>query len=203
MSGAAATYGLLLFLPVVLRRGLGYSQTMSYLLAAPPAAAAVAFTFTVSWLSDRYHIRGPFVVLEGSLAIVGLCMIGFLDTPTPRYVGSFLGSSGSNALIVTAAAWGQNNIRGDAKRSVTAATQVMSAGLGGIYSALVFRQQVRALLFWTLRSDNCLSVIGRTELCAGSRRLLRFNCMVCLARNYHYAIAHSRQSPSRSWRKGY
>lgn len=143
MSGAAATYGLLLFLPVVLRRGLGYSQTMSYLLAAPPAAAAVVFTFTISWISDRFRFRGPFVVLEGILAIMGLCMIGFLESPTPRYIGAFFGSSGSNALIVTAAAWGQNNIRGDAKRSVTAATQVMSAGIGGIYSALVFRQQVR------------------------------------------------------------
>ncbi|EXJ61414.1 uncharacterized protein A1O5_11729 [Cladophialophora psammophila CBS 110553] len=141
MAGAAGVYGLLLFLPIVLRRGLGYSQTASYLLAAPPAAAAVIFTFVVSVLSDKYHVRGPFVLLEGSLAIIGLCMIGFLDSPTPRYIGSFFGSCGSNALIVTAASWQQNNIRGDAKRSVLAAFQVMSAGVGGIYSALVFRQQ--------------------------------------------------------------
>lgn len=142
MSGSAGLYGLLLFLPIVLRLGLGFSQTMSYLLAAPPAAVAVAFTFTVSVISDRYRVRAPFVLLEGTLAVVGLCMIGFLDNPAPRYVGSFLGSCGSNALIVTAGSWQQNNIIGDAKRSVLAAVQVMSAALGGIYSALVFRQQV-------------------------------------------------------------
>ncbi|KAJ9612209.1 hypothetical protein H2200_003806 [Cladophialophora chaetospira] len=141
MAGAAAVYGLLLFLPIVLRLGLGYSQTKSYLLAAPSAAVAVVFVFLVSIVSDKYRVRAPFVILEGSLGIIGLCMIGFLDHPTPRYVGSFFGSCGCNALIVTAAAWQQNNIRGDAKRAVLAAVQVSCAGMGGIYSALVFRQQ--------------------------------------------------------------
>ncbi len=158
-------YGLLLFLPIVLRLGLGYSQTKSYLLAAPPAAVAVVFVFLVSIVSDKYRVRGPFVILEGCLGIIGLCMIGFLDHPTPRYVGSFLGSSGCNALIVTAASWQQNNIRGDAKRSVLAAIQVSCAGIGGIYSALVFRQQVRVngkpfVASWLLTS----SFTGFTEL---------------------------------------
>ncbi|KIX08765.1 uncharacterized protein Z518_03422 [Rhinocladiella mackenziei CBS 650.93] len=104
--GAAGTSGLLLFLPIVLRKGLGYSQTMSYLLAAPPSAVAAIFAFAVTLISDRYRIRGPFVVLEGAFTIIGLCIIGFLDNPAPRYAGSFLGSCGTNALIVTAAAWG-------------------------------------------------------------------------------------------------
>ncbi|KAK4942860.1 hypothetical protein LTR10_017436 [Elasticomyces elasticus] len=141
MAGAAGVYGLLLFLPIVLRRGLGYSQTKSFLLAAPPAALAVIFVLLISIISDKYRIRGPLVILEGALGIIGLCMIGFLDHPTPRYIGSFLGSCGCNGLIVTAASWQQNNIRGDAKRSVLAAIQVSTAGIGGIYSGLVFRQQ--------------------------------------------------------------
>jgi hypothetical protein len=142
MSGTAGVYSFLLFLPIVLRLGLGYSQTMSYLLAAPPAAVAVIFTLTISVLSDKYRVRGPFVLFEGTLAIIGLTMVGFLDRPASRYAGSFLASSGSNALIVTAGSWQQNNIRGDAKRSVLSAIQVMSSAIGGIYSALVFRQQV-------------------------------------------------------------
>ena len=54
MAGAAGDYGVLLFLSIVLRRGLGYSQTTSYLLAAPPAAVAVIFTFTVTMISESY-----------------------------------------------------------------------------------------------------------------------------------------------------
>jgi MFS family permease len=142
MAGTAGLYSFLLFLPIILRLGLGYSQTTAYLLAAPPAAAAVIFTFSISVISDKYRVRGPAVILEGVVAIAGMCMCGFLESPAARYAGSFLASSGSNALIVTAGAWQQNNIRGDAKRSVLAAIQVMSAAIGGIYSALVFRQQV-------------------------------------------------------------
>ena len=69
-------------------------------------------------------------------------MIGFINTPTPSYVGAFVGQAGANALVITSLTWDQNNIRSDAKRSVGTALMVMMASVGGIYSALVFRQQV-------------------------------------------------------------
>ncbi|KAK7902508.1 hypothetical protein LTR67_002154 [Exophiala xenobiotica] len=141
MSGSCGTYGFLFFLPLILRKGLGYSQSLSFCLTAPPAAVAVIYALTISWAADKYRIRGPFILMHCVLGIVGLCMIGFLDPPTPRYIGSFLGECGTNGLIVTGLAWGQNNVRGDAKRSVATAIQVMMAAVGGIYSALVFRQQ--------------------------------------------------------------
>lgn len=145
MSGAAGVYSLLLFLPIVLRLGLGFSQTTAFLLAAPPAAAAVCFTFGVSIVSDKYRVRGPFILLEAVFGIIGMCMIGFLETPGPRYAGAFFGSCGFNGLLVTAGAWQQNNIRGDARRSVLTAVQTTCGAMGGIYSALVFRQQVSIL----------------------------------------------------------
>ncbi|KAJ9500185.1 hypothetical protein H2202_004576 [Exophiala xenobiotica] len=141
MSGSCGTYGFLFFLPLILRKGLGYSQSLSFCLTAPPAAVAVIYALTISWAADKYRVRGPFILMHCVLGIVGLCMIGFLDPPTPRYIGSFLGECGTNGLIVTGLAWGQNNVRGDAKRSVATAIQVMMAAVGGIYSALVFRQQ--------------------------------------------------------------
>jgi len=80
--------------------------------------------------------------LEAIVAIIGLAMIGFINTPTPSYVGAFVGQAGANALVITSLTWNQNNIRSDAKRSVGTALMVMMASVGGIYSALVFRQQV-------------------------------------------------------------
>lgn len=144
-TGSCGTYGFLFFLPIILRGGLGYSMQMSFILTAPPAALAVIYALGISWAADRFRVRGPFILLHCALAIIGLCMIGFLDHPTPRYIGSFPGECGTNGLIVTGLAWGQNNVRGDAKRSVTTAIQVMMAAVGGIYSALVFRQQVGTL----------------------------------------------------------
>lgn len=147
MSASVGIYSFLIFLPVILRAGLGFSLTLSFLLSAPPAAFSVIFALAISWLADRYRIRGPFVFGEAILTIIGLVMIGFIEHPTPRYLGAFLGQAGANALVITSLAWGQNNVRSDAKRSVTTAIQVMMASVGGIYSALVFRQQVRLTTF--------------------------------------------------------
>ncbi|KAJ9645515.1 hypothetical protein H2204_001095 [Knufia peltigerae] len=140
-AGSASSYGFLIFLPLILRNGLGYSLAASFCLTTPPAALSIITGYTTAWLSDKYHIRGPFVIFHSLLSVVGLAMMAFLNSPTPRYVGSFLGYSGTYGVIITGQAWGQNNIRSDAKRAVGTVIQVVCAAIGGIYSALVFRQQ--------------------------------------------------------------
>src|ERR1700753_3954505 len=129
MSASVGIYSFLIFLPVILRDGLGFSRTLSFLLSAPPAAFSVVFALVISWLADKYRIRGPFVFGEAVLTIIGLAMIGFIQHPNPRYLGAFLGQAGANALVITCLAWGQNNVRSDAKRSVTTAVQVMMASI--------------------------------------------------------------------------
>lgn len=62
-------------------------------------------------------------------------------TATHRYIGTFLGTSGSNGVISTILSWQQNNVIGDAKRSVSSAILVSASGISGIYSSLTFRQQ--------------------------------------------------------------
>jgi MFS family permease len=95
MSGAVGVYAFLFFLPIILRSGLGYSLSMSFVLSAPPALFSVIEAFFISWLADKTRMRGPFVVFQGIVGIVGLCMTGFLDAPTPRYIGTFLGEAGT------------------------------------------------------------------------------------------------------------
>jgi hypothetical protein len=70
-------------------------------------------------------------------------MTGFSTNPGARLTGVFFGQAGTTALIVTSLAWGQNNVFNDGKRSVVTVIQVLFAAVGGIYSALVFRQEVR------------------------------------------------------------
>lgn len=95
MSGAVGVYAFLFFLPIILRSGLGYSLSMSFVLSAPPALFSVIEAFFISWLADKTRMRGPFVVFQGIVGIIGLCMTGFLDAPTPRYIGTFLGEAGT------------------------------------------------------------------------------------------------------------
>ncbi|RSL78714.1 hypothetical protein CEP51_007951 [Fusarium floridanum] len=140
-AGAVGVYAFLFFLPLILRGGLGYSLEMSFILSTPPSLFSVIEAMTISWLADKMKMRGPFVVFQGLIGILGLCMTGFLDSPTPRYIGTFLGVAGANGLVVTTLAWQANNIVGDSRRAVSTAILISMSGVGGIYSSMVFRQQ--------------------------------------------------------------
>ncbi|KAJ3456132.1 hypothetical protein MRS44_016155 [Fusarium solani] len=140
-AGAVGVYAFLFFLPLILRGGLGYSLEMSFILSTPPSLFSVVEAMTISWLADKMKMRGPFVVFQGLIGIIGLCMTGFLDSPTPRYIGTFLGVAGANGLVVTTLAWQANNIVGDSRRAVSTAILISMSGVGGIYSSMVFRQQ--------------------------------------------------------------
>lgn len=140
MAGAVGVYAFLFFLPIILRGGLGYSLELSFILSTPPSLFAVVEAMGISWLADKMRLRGPFVVFQGLIGIIGLCMTGFLDHPTPRYIGTFLGVAGANGLVVTTLAWQANNIVGDSRRAVSTAILISMSGVGGIYSSLVFRK---------------------------------------------------------------
>ncbi|KAI8653715.1 MFS domain-containing protein [Fusarium sp. Ph1] len=140
-AGAVGVYAFLFFLPLILRGGLGYSLEMSFILSTPPSLFSVVEAMAISWLADKMKMRGPFVVFQGLIGIIGLCMTGFLDSPTPRYIGTFLGVAGANGLVVTTLAWQANNIVGDSRRAVSTAILISMSGVGGIYSSMVFRQQ--------------------------------------------------------------
>jgi hypothetical protein len=140
---SSGVYAFAFFLPLILRQGLGYSLELSFVLSAFPPCFAVLVLIVVSWFTDKYRIRGVPIVCQRVLGIIGLCMTGFLDAPVPRYIGTFLGYAGNLSMVVTSMSWMANNLRGDGKRAVATAVMISVSGVGGIYSSLVFRQQVR------------------------------------------------------------
>lgn len=142
MAGACGAYSFALFLPTILRRSMGFSVQLSFILTAPPQAYAVIWSFGLAYLSDKYRTRGVFLILHCLSAILGLGMIAFAKSVGARYAGAFFGSAGVCGLMITAPTWGMNNVRGDAKKVVLSAFTITWASIGGIYSALVFRQQV-------------------------------------------------------------
>ncbi|KIW98243.1 uncharacterized protein Z519_01827 [Cladophialophora bantiana CBS 173.52] len=140
-SACTSNYSYTFFLPIILRRGMGFSQEASFLLTAPPAFVSALIAIGTAYVADRLKFRGPFILGTSVFAIVGIAMVGWCSNPAGRYTGVFFGQIGGNALAATTLAWMANNMRGDAKRAVATAIQVMMGGVGGVYSALVFRQQ--------------------------------------------------------------
>lgn len=68
----STAYALVYFLPIIYREGMGFSMGASLCLFAPPYAAAGVVMQTTSWIGDRYRMRGPIIVFNALLTLIGL-----------------------------------------------------------------------------------------------------------------------------------
>lgn len=128
------------FLPIILQKGMGFSEDASILLSAPPYYYAVIPVIISSIIGDRYRLRGPVIVFNSICLIIGFCMLGFVDQVTVRYIGTFLatGAYVSNWSALTT--YYANNIAGQWKRAFTAAAVTAMNGAGGIAGSFIVRQ---------------------------------------------------------------
>jgi nitrate/nitrite transporter NarK len=95
------TYALSYFLPLILRDGMGFSVGAAQCLVAPPYVAAGLLMYGCGWLGDKYHTRGPIMLFNFILCLIGVPLIGFVDHDHTaiRYFGVFLVCMGANANI--------------------------------------------------------------------------------------------------------
>lgn len=84
MSAAMGAYAFSFFLPLILKKSLGYSQVLALCLSTPPALFAVIFSLITAKLSDKLQMRGPFIVFQGVIAVTGLAMTGYLKSAPAR-----------------------------------------------------------------------------------------------------------------------
>jgi sugar phosphate permease len=135
------SYALAYFLPIILNLNMGFSVGASQCLVAPPYAFAGIVMFAGAWCGDRYKLRGPIIIGNMILCLIGLPIMGFHPNPNVRYFGVFLTTAGANANVPAVMAYQANNIRGQWKRALCSATLVGFGGVGGIAGSLVFREQ--------------------------------------------------------------
>ncbi|KIW18924.1 hypothetical protein PV08_03213 [Exophiala spinifera] len=135
------SYAIAYFLPIILRDGMGFSVAAAQCLVAPPYVAAAIIMFVESYYSDKWRLRGPVVVGNALMGIVGLGLLGYVKTPGVRYFGVFLATSACNANCPALITYQGNNIRGQWKRALTSATLVGGGSIGGIIGTTVFRAQ--------------------------------------------------------------
>ncbi|KAG4440833.1 hypothetical protein IFR05_003705 [Cadophora sp. M221] len=119
MASTLPGYAYSYFLPVILKRGMGYSTAQSQLLSAPPYVLAAIMTFTSGYLGDKYHIRGPLIAVHQLVTAVGMLITAYGGSNAARYF---------------------DNITSHSKRAVAAATCMMGGGLGGIFASVAFKQ---------------------------------------------------------------
>ncbi|KAH6702740.1 hypothetical protein VD0002_g4639 [Verticillium dahliae] len=140
-NNAVVNFALANFLPIILRKNMGFSVAKSQALVAPPYVFAAIVMHTVGWLGDRYRVRGPFLVAMMLLSITGTSLMGFHQRTGFRYAGVFLTAAGTTSAVPVTMAYQANNIRGQWKRAFSSALVVGVSGFGGIFGTLVFRSQ--------------------------------------------------------------
>lgn len=139
MATTIPSYAMSFFLPVILA-GMGDDIEKSQLLAAPPYAASVVFGIAISWWADRTKARGPFIIGQSLVTIIGLAMTAFAAGNGPRYAGTFLTLCGISANIPAILAFQSNNVVGQAKKSFASAMVIGAGGVGGIVASVSFRE---------------------------------------------------------------
>lgn len=120
---------------------MGFDVGASQCLVAPPYAFAAIVMYTTGWAGDKYHLRGPIIVFNMILCIIGTAIMGFHSSAGVRYFGVFLTTAGANSNVPAVMSYQANNIRGQWKRAFCSATLVGMGGVGGIAGGLVFRFQ--------------------------------------------------------------
>ncbi|KAI1751488.1 major facilitator superfamily domain-containing protein [Xylaria castorea] len=135
------SYALAFFLPIILNENLHYDVGTSQALVAPPYAFAGIFMYAVGWLGDKYRMRGPIIIINMIVSLIGLPLLGWHPDPKIRYLGSFLLVAGANSNVPATLAYQATNIRGQWKRAIGSAIMVGFGGIGGITGSLVFRSQ--------------------------------------------------------------
>ncbi|KAI1822491.1 major facilitator superfamily MFS-1 [Xylaria intraflava] len=141
LGTSTVNYSFSFFLPIILNKNLGFSTAASQILVAPPYGFAAIYMFGINYLGDKYKLRGPVIVINMVLSLIGLPILGWHHNNYVRYFGAFLICAGSNANLPSALALQGNNIRGQWKRALCSAMFVGLAGIGGIAGSLVFRSE--------------------------------------------------------------
>ncbi len=118
---------------------MGYSTLDAQLLTAPPYVFAAVFSFLLAIVSDKIGYRGPFIVFQSTVAIIGLCLTAFHTNNAVRYFGVFFGIGGGSANVASILGYLQNNTSGYTRRAFATAITIGGGAVGGIIAATVFR----------------------------------------------------------------
>lgn len=78
---------------------MGFSLAASQCLVAPPYFVAALWMYGTAWICDKYRIRGPVMIVNTIIGIIGLCLTGFVQNSGVAYFGTFLICCGFNTNI--------------------------------------------------------------------------------------------------------
>lgn len=135
-------YTLSLFLPSIIT-ALGYKTWQAQLLTIPPYALATILTIGYAIVSERCHIRAPFIIASSLTAIIGYCILLSNKDPLARpgvsYTGVFFAAAGIYPAVALGLSWPAMNVSGQTKRAAANGLQITIGNLGAVIGTQLYR----------------------------------------------------------------
>ncbi|KAJ7594505.1 major facilitator superfamily domain-containing protein [Mycena floridula] len=130
-------YAIALFLPTIVNE-LGFTAAQAQLLTVPPFAAGCLATILVGYYSDKYNLRGPFIIGPCLLAMAAYLILYCTSSSTAGYIGAFISAVGVFPTIAVDLAWIGSMAGGDVRKGVVIAMVIGLGNLGGLCSSFVY-----------------------------------------------------------------
>lgn len=130
-------YSYSLFLPTIIK-SLGYKAVHAQLLTVPPNVGAFLSVLLVTWLSDKYRMRGPFMLVGLTIAIGGYIMLISTNHHTIQYGGTFLVAAGIFPCSPLVMGWLANNLAPHFVRATGCGAQIMIANCAAFIATFTY-----------------------------------------------------------------
>jgi MFS family permease len=133
-------YSYSLFLPTIIK-ALGYTSVKAQLFTVPPNFLAFFSVLLVGHFSDRYRMRGPFMIAGCTLAIGGYIMLIASNKAAVKYGGTFLIAAGIFPCSPLVMGWMANNAAPHYVRATATGTQIMVANFAAFIATFTYLQK--------------------------------------------------------------
>ncbi|KAG0370298.1 hypothetical protein BGZ54_006984 [Gamsiella multidivaricata] len=130
--------GMTLFLPTLIFE-LGFKATTAQLLTTPPYLVTAVISLLIPWWSDRINVRGWFVILVPTIAVLGFLLLALSSLIWLKYLAVTLALCGMVPTGVVLTSWLTNNFIEHTKRATALAMGVSFGGLASMAGTQVYR----------------------------------------------------------------
>ncbi|KFA56337.1 hypothetical protein S40293_09251 [Stachybotrys chartarum IBT 40293] len=141
-TASCAVHGLNIYTPSLIR-GFGFTRVQANALASVYGFLGMAFNITLAFLSDRYNMRGPFILLAATWNLINwscLTTVVSMTNRWHRYVTIILSNVCSTTIPILNIGWLLVHCKTVQERSVSSAMIVIAVNLGGLSGGNILSQ---------------------------------------------------------------
>lgn len=108
---------------------------------------AFVLCITVAVLSERTHLRAPFIMGSSAVGCIGYILLLAQDRPGISYLGTFFAAAGIYPAVAIVLSWPANNVSGQTKRCIANALQISIGNLGAVLGTQLYRTETSPRYF--------------------------------------------------------